>query len=328
MCMRATVRLSILVGLALLSVGAGAWADEAPVAVSPGAAAETVIAERCPTFSWGQVGGALTYEVAVYEVGLEGGEAPPVLTEPIPGAALAWTPPLVRCFEHGRSYAWSVRAETGKGMSGWAAPLFFKVSALPTSEEFKAAVEVVQRYLSAGNHEMAREMAGPTSSAEEEEAEGFRAAPSGVVPNGPAALMIEGEVRTVDASELPRLWGRGRDGVDVYPSVALDLPCLNGDLRYGLSTADVSWGAAADGCPVGTWVCPIDGLLACNTTRPDDSTDGRTCDGTARDFSEAAHVGWVQGLKNGQGHTFSESAFDGSALSCELLPVWCCWEVD
>ena len=140
-------------------------------------------------------------------------------------------------------------------------------------------------------------------------------------------MMVEGEVRTTDSSGNPRLWGRGRESVGVHETVA-GFPCVNGDLRFGLSTVDVSWGSAAHACPAGSWVCKINDLLACNTTRPDDSNDGLNCLGSHLDFPETGHWGWVQNANFNQGRAFSEDAINGGRDSCHVLPVWCCWEAE
>lgn len=127
--------------------------------------------------------------------------------------------------------------------------------------------------------------------------------PAPTPPGNPTAhLTVEGEVRTVDSSDQPRLCGRGRPGVDVYPRVVVLDYCLSptvAGVHFGLSSTPVDWSSAADGCPAGTWVCRRDEIGNCNTTRPDGTEDGWLCSGAALDFN--------------------------SVLAPLQLPVWCCW---
>ncbi len=58
-----------------------------PVAVSPGDASKlALIGDTCPTFSWGEVDGAKSYELVVYRIGEEGEEAEPVLRQTFAGS--------------------------------------------------------------------------------------------------------------------------------------------------------------------------------------------------------------------------------------------------
>lgn len=63
----------------------------------------------------------------------------------------------------------------------------------------------------------------------------------------------------------------------------------------------------------------------CNTTRPDDSSDGLTCDGSALDFAGTEHVGWIQNSLQHLGRAYSKNGSNGGRNPCEVLPVWCCW---
>ena len=123
-------------------------AAEAPVAVSPGSSTGTLIAASCPTFSWGQVKGAESYELIVYRVGDHGEEAETVLHQRLDGAVGSWTPALERCLDRDAQYAWTVRALGGKGASHeWSSPSLFKVTPGTSEAEFEEALSIVKRYL-------------------------------------------------------------------------------------------------------------------------------------------------------------------------------------
>lgn len=136
----------LFVGIILVSQVAVS-AAEISVAVSPGSAAGSLIGDSCPTFSWGAVPGAKSYELVVYRVEDDNEEAKPALRQRISGTALGWTPSLDRCLERGAQYAWSVRAVGRKEPSEWSAPSLFEVAAGPSEEEFEAALKVVSQYL-------------------------------------------------------------------------------------------------------------------------------------------------------------------------------------
>ena len=94
------------ISIAGLLLAASAWASAArPVAVSPGSTVgTTVISERCPTFSWGAVEGADTYDLVVYRV------APDArLGEPEPG--VFWE--AARSGSGRASRIWARRAKGG-----------------------------------------------------------------------------------------------------------------------------------------------------------------------------------------------------------------------
>lgn len=141
--MRRTAAFTVLV-LGFCSV---AWGAESPVAVSPGDEKGALIEGRCPTFSWGEVEGAKSYDLIVYRVGEENEDEKPVLRRSFPGSVDGWTPALDQCLERGGQYAWSVRAVGGKGASEWSAPSLFEVASGPSEEEFEEAVQVVRQYL-------------------------------------------------------------------------------------------------------------------------------------------------------------------------------------
>ena len=155
--MRQTVlRGVLLVSLLLISVW-GARAAEAPVAVSPGDASKLIRVEvRCPTFSWGGLPDAKSYELVVYRLRSEDDQEAPLIRKNISGSALSWTPSLDRCLERGGRYAWSVRAMGAKEESEWSHSNLFEVASGPSEVEFEAAVEVVQAYLAARDEEAAQ----------------------------------------------------------------------------------------------------------------------------------------------------------------------------
>jgi hypothetical protein len=136
---------------AALATSAGAWAAQASpsrgpgglVAVSPGGSDAFLAAEACPTFGWAAAAASEGgYELVVYPA--EDPAAGPALEARLPAGALVWTPPADRCLPPGR-YAWSVRA-VGAAQS-WSEALLFQVRELPTEGEYRAALELVQRYL-------------------------------------------------------------------------------------------------------------------------------------------------------------------------------------
>jgi len=124
-----------------------AVASERPVAVSPGSVTGSLVESRCPTFSWGAVPGAKSYELVVYRLGEKDEEPEPVLRQELPGSASGWTPSLDRCLKQGARYAWSVRATGKEATSEWSAPALFQVAAGPSLREFEEALHVVQQYV-------------------------------------------------------------------------------------------------------------------------------------------------------------------------------------
>jgi hypothetical protein len=133
------------------ALGASALtAGQLPLAVSPGnAISEVLIDTPCPTFSWAAVDGARSYELAIYEVKQDGGEAEAVLVKTLPGAVTAWTPSLEICLKKAGRYGWTVRAEAENGNTEWAATNLFQVAAGPNESEFQQALAIVQSYLAA-----------------------------------------------------------------------------------------------------------------------------------------------------------------------------------
>jgi hypothetical protein len=118
------------------------------VAVSPGDATKVaLIRDDCPTFSWGEVEGAKSYDLVVYRLGEQNEHEEPVLRRSFPGSVYGWTPALDQCLERGGRYAWSVRAAGGKEASDWSSPSLFEVTTGPSEAEFEEAVQVVRQYL-------------------------------------------------------------------------------------------------------------------------------------------------------------------------------------
>lgn len=145
--MRQTLLRGVLLASLLLLSALTAGAADVPVAVSPGSATGALIGDTCPSFSWGEVEGAKSYELVVYRLGADGEEVQPVLRETFPGSAFSWTPSLDRCLERGDQYAWSVRVLGNETPSEWSPPSLFGVASGPSKAEFEEAVAVVRQYL-------------------------------------------------------------------------------------------------------------------------------------------------------------------------------------
>ena len=152
MARRRFVPTSVLLSLAFAGAVVSA---EAPVTVSPGSVEGTVISETCPTFNWGAVVGAKSYELVVYQVPSEQDEVltqddVPVLQVTLPGSANGWTPALDQCLERGSRYAWSIRVVGPTESMDWSQPKLLRVAAGGSEEEFREALAVVKRYLAKG----------------------------------------------------------------------------------------------------------------------------------------------------------------------------------
>lgn len=153
---------------------------------------------------------------------------------------------------------------------------------------------------------------------------------------GQPRMTVQGEIRTVDQTEQPVLWGEGRHGVARYGKTGVESGlCQNGNVEFGLSSIAVDWGDVTASCPAGTWVCTLAerGNVACNTTRTDAPgfPDSFLCDGTPVDLPADNHNGWVN--HTGGGNTFQAVTQDEEGLAaafdppCDYNPVWCCSEV-
>jgi hypothetical protein len=150
----------------LVVFGVAGVADAAPgvpETVSPGAEGRVVrVAGPCPSFSWGAVAGALSWELVAYELsGTEsgGGQALGVV---IPGSALSWTPSLGECLAPGSRYVWFVRAIGAEGPGEWSRGRLFEIVDVPTIAEVEEALRVLERFVGERGGGDARETAGPT----------------------------------------------------------------------------------------------------------------------------------------------------------------------
>ncbi len=225
----------VVVGVFLAAVRG--WAGDVPVAVSPGGATGAVIESRCPTFSWGTVPGAQSYELVVYVLGTESEEAKPVLRQTFAGSVSGWTPSLDRCLAWGGRYAWSVRAVGPGQTSDWSPPSLFAVAPGPSEEEFEQALEVVRQFL-ATPHRAAAEPAAPTGAPVEsapapepagrESSLGARATPELVVDGGVTATSFAGDGSGLTALSPANL-SAGTAAIDISgtAATAADLVCTD-----------------------------------------------------------------------------------------------------
>lgn len=139
--------------LCILVVSVGWSAAEVPVTVSPAEdGGVPLVADRCPTFSWGSVEGANAYELAVLEAP---GKAAPnklatgsetlraVIVQAIPAPATSWTPSLDRCLRPGGTYAWAVRekGEYGRSDGEWSEWTIFEIAAASSGEPNGSSVQ-------------------------------------------------------------------------------------------------------------------------------------------------------------------------------------------
>jgi hypothetical protein len=175
--------------LGVLLVTAPALEASKPVAVSPGDLARSVrIRDGCPTFSWGQVDGANSYELAVYRLAEEDEKARPILRERVVGSASSWTPSLADCLAAGGHYVWFVRAvtdgETEKA-GGWSDGRYFATPAGPTAEDVRRALEVLAAWSQSTGDEP-----GALSAAVEEPEEPAPGATSAARPGGVGARSV------------------------------------------------------------------------------------------------------------------------------------------
>ena len=120
-------RLCVAVVLAL--VPALTLAAAMPVPVSPGSLKGALIGTTCPTFSWGGVPGAESYELVVYRIAGRQGEPEAIVRQRLPASTYAWTPSLDRCLEQGEKYAWSVRSFRRREAGDWSPASLFRVAA-------------------------------------------------------------------------------------------------------------------------------------------------------------------------------------------------------
>jgi hypothetical protein len=136
-----------------LTTNAGALG---PVAVSPGGEGSmAVISQECPTFSWSEVEGVVSYQVKVFEM-LEGQMlsyeameklSGPVLSVEIMAPAFSWTPSAGECFGTGKKYVWYVGAVGSDREERWSEGRGFEVGVGISVGMRDAVKETVNEYL-------------------------------------------------------------------------------------------------------------------------------------------------------------------------------------
>ena len=189
----------------------------------------TRVADRCPTFSWGQVANTDSYELVVYRVGRDEEETAAVLTAKIDGRAGSWTPSLGRCLERGGRYAWSLRARRGGEASAWSAAALFRVAPGPSLEELNEALAMLRHHGSSGDTSPGTEpAASPRPASAEERADGSRdsegpGSPPAQGGLGLAAFSVDGAVEAAsflgDGSELTGVRPPASRASAVWPRV-------------------------------------------------------------------------------------------------------------
>jgi hypothetical protein len=240
-------------------------------------------------------------------------------------------------------HAWTVRAAIAQGATSWSEPLFFEVERSLSDEELSLALEILRsRTLDRIEGPVLELAAGVTGRGARVGADVealshrgvVRAAPTaGIVPSVPAALRVNGEVRTPDTGDpdgLSRWWGAGRvtlDSVSGTTFMGFEFACNTEGIHYGLSDVIVEWGSAANACPAGTWVCKESEIEGCDTVRQNTVVDAVTCGGQAVDLPAGGHRGWLAG----QGDFLFAQALDengttSNEAACANQPVWCCWD--
>ena len=144
--------ISFRVGLAVGVMGLAALAQPSWLAaqqaqgVSPGSSVAAVqLSSSCPTFSWSAVEGSRGYELVVYEVAASGDLAP-VVRSKVPGGASSWTPSAAECPRSNARYAWAVRSHGKQGIGPWSEALMFATAGMPSEDEVRQALGVLNRY--------------------------------------------------------------------------------------------------------------------------------------------------------------------------------------
>lgn len=188
---------------------------QAPAGVSPGATLDVVeLGTSCPTYSWTQAPGATGYELVIYRVTASSELRPEVRVE-LPEGSSSWTPSASQCPESNTSYAWTVRAFGELGAGPWSEVRMFATPGLPSDDEVRAALGVLERYRRAKE----RGELDPKSTAEGDEAS----------PAGSAAL--PGRAPATQGSALiSTTTGAGPVSVVSPGSFALD---IDGDFELG-----------------------------------------------------------------------------------------------
>ena len=143
-----------------LATAVAAGAIDRPVAVSPGGLdAVEPAPSHCPTFSWGGVVRADSYEIVVYGLPATGGAAEsvagrrPARAVTVPGAASSWTPAADRCLAGGVSFVWFVRALHTDGTVGeWSEGSMFRTPAPALRADLREEIRrLVELYLTIPN---------------------------------------------------------------------------------------------------------------------------------------------------------------------------------
>jgi hypothetical protein len=125
-----------------------------PQTVSPGATDHIAEVEsRCPSFSWGEVSNANSYQLVAYRIppnedprssNLETAER--VLDQRLPGSTRTWTPNLEQCLTSGENYIWFLRglfdARNGEPVDAgeWSQGLLFATSSMPSIDAVTVAL--------------------------------------------------------------------------------------------------------------------------------------------------------------------------------------------
>jgi len=128
-----------------------------PVAVSPGSeSGVAVVGQSCPTFSWGAVEGALSYEAAVFEMLTidvlsyteSNNLSNPVIRKKIPVPALSWTPSSELCLTNKGTYVWYVRGLDWMDEGIWSEGKVFEIDTTMVSGEVEeTARQAVESYM-------------------------------------------------------------------------------------------------------------------------------------------------------------------------------------
>lgn len=141
-----------------LAAGSATAAVDRPETVSPGARRTVETAPAlCPTFSWGGVEGAGSYEIVVYEISagqqaLGPPEQKPTLATAVTGSASSWTPPADRCLDPGATYVWFVRGLDREGaVSEWSEGGMFRTQpTVPSAQLEETIARLVRRHVRTG----------------------------------------------------------------------------------------------------------------------------------------------------------------------------------
>lgn len=152
---------SLVASLVPLSLAAQ---PRVPSTVSPGAHDRfDAVGDRCPTFSWSVVPGAVGYELALYALSdavsepSNGSpiEAPlarslPILEHSIDAPATSWTPSLERCLHAVGSFGWAVRGRLASGAAtDWSEPRLFELSDSARETDLEETLDLLERRLAA-----------------------------------------------------------------------------------------------------------------------------------------------------------------------------------